>query len=216
MKKKKENSRLTDGFDSVVKQGDQTDAGLHPGENGRAAADIDKAERFRDLIEGEYKEAFGRVVSEIVRRRLRESADAASERDRLRADWELLGERLHERIARSQAARWQREEEAVRARYPSFVLRDEMANPDFVRLLTDRAHPMDMLRVYESIHFDELRAAIEQQAMQRAEEALRLRRSRPNESGAAPQAGIPQSAPMTRKQREELAKRALRGERIVL
>ena len=216
MKKKKINTRPEDGFESVVKQGDQTDADLRTGENGRDAADMDKMEQFRALIEGEYRDEFREMVSGIVRRRLRENADAAAERDRLRADRELLGEQLRERIAHSQAARWQREEEAVRARYPSFVLRDEMANPDFVRLLTDRAHPMEMLRVYESIHFDELRAAIEQEARDRAEEALRLRRSRPNESGAAPQAGIPQHTPMTRADRAALAKRVLRGERIVL
>ena len=216
MKKKKENSRLTDGLHSVVKQGDQIDADLRTGENGRDAADMEKTERFRALIEGEYREEFGRAVAEIVRRRLRESADAAAERDRLYADRRDLDEALRERIARSQAARWQREEQAVRARYPSFVLRDELADPAFVRLLTDRTHPVDMLRAYESIHFEELRAAIEQQARVRAEEALRLRRSRPNESGAAPQAGVPQNVPMTRADRAALAKRALRGERIVL
>lgn len=220
--KKKDHSRLQDGFESVVKQGEMNDTALRTGENGRDAADNkqgnaeEKAARFRALIEGEYKEEFRDAVSAIVRRRLRENAAAAEERDRLRTDQEQLAQHLRERIARSQAARWQREEEAVRTRYPSFVLRDEMANPDFVRLLTDRRHPMDMLRVYESIHFDELRAAIEQEALERAEEALRLRRSRPNESGAAPQAGIPQRAPMTRADRAALAKRALRGERIVL
>ncbi|MBQ3072403.1 MAG: hypothetical protein IJD20_03820 [Oscillospiraceae bacterium] len=216
MKKNKRDPRLQDGFDSVVKQGEPIDAAPHTGENGRDAADMDKAERFRALIEGEYKEEFRRAVSEIVRRRLRESADAAVERDRLRADRELLQEQLRERIAHCQAARWQREEAAVRMQYPSFVLRDELADPDFVRLLTDRRHPMAMLRAYESIHFEELRDAIEQKARARAEEELRLRRSRPNESGAAPQAGIPQHAPMTRREREELAKRALRGEKIVL
>lgn len=220
--KKKENPRLADGLESVVKQGEMTDAALRAGETGRDAADKEqgdageKAARFRALIEGEYREEFRDAVSAIVRRRLRENADAAQERDRLRADRTALEEQMRMRIARSQAARWQREEAAVRTRYPSFVLRDEMANPDFVRLLTDRSHPMDMLRAYESIHFDELRAAIEQEALERAEEALRLRRSRPNESGAAPQAGIPQRAPMTRADRAALAKRALRGERIVL
>lgn len=214
--KKKKNSRLTDGFDSVVKQGDQIDADPGTGENSRDAAGTDKAEHFRALIEGEYKEVFGRMVSEIVRRRLRENADAAAECDRLRADRESLEEQMHERIARSQAFRWQHEEEQVRLRYPSFVLRDELANPAFVRLLTDRSHPMEMLRAYESLHFEELRAAIEEEARERAEEALRLRRSRPNESGAAPQAGIPQRTPMSRAERAALAKRALRGERIVL
>ena len=216
MKKNKRDPRLQDGFDSVVKQGEPIDAAPHTGENGRDAADMDKAERFRALIEGEYKEEFRRAVSEIVRRRLRESADAAVERDRLRADRELLQEQLRERIAHCQAARWQREEAAVRMQYPSFVLRDELADPDFVRLLTDRSHPMDMLRAYESIHFDELRAAIEQEALERAKEALRLRRRRPNEGGAAPQAGIRQNVPMTRADRAALAKRAMRGERIVL
>ena len=214
---KKGKTRPQDGFESAVKQEGQSGAGLHTGEMGRDAAGEDKAARFRALIEGEYKEEFGRAVSEIVRRRLRESADAASERDRMREAWEALGEAFRERIARTQAARWQREEEDVRVRYPSFTLADELANPDFVRLLTDRSRPMDMLRAYESVHFDELRAEIERQACARAEEALRLRQSRPNESGVAPQAGIPQgSAPMTRREREALAKRALRGERIVL
>ena len=220
--KKNEISRLQDGFHSVVKQGEMIDAALRTGETGRVAADREqgtadeKAARFRALVEGEYKEEFGRMVSEIVRRRLRENADAAEERDRLREDYAMLALHLRERIAHSQAARWQREEAAVRMRYPSFTLRDEMANPDFVRLLTDRSHPMDMLRAYESIHFDELRAAIEQEALERAKEALRLRRRRPNEGGAAPQAGIRQNVPMTRADRAALAKRAMRGERIVL
>ncbi len=216
MKKNKCATRPEDGLDSAVKQGSQNGAGFDTGEMGRDAAGEDKTERFRALIEGEYKEEFGRMVSEIVRRRLRENAGAAEERDRLRADWEALGETLRERIARTQANRWQREEEAVRARYPSFTLRDEMANPDFVRLLTDRSHPMEMLTAYESVHFGELRDEIERQARERAEEEYRLRQSRPRESGAAPQAGIPQSAPMTRAERAALAKRAMRGERIVL
>lgn len=216
MKKTKKNSRLEDGFHSVVKQMSSTDADSTTGEHDRVAAGQDKRERFLALIEGEYRDEFGQMVSQIVRRRLRDNAELLQERDRLRADWDKLRSLLHERIAQAQAAHWQREEEWIRTRYPQFSLRQEMENPDFLRLLTDRIHPLGMLRAYESIHFEELRAAFEQEARERAESAFRLRTRRPNESGAAPQSGIPQHAALTRADRAALAKRAMRGERIVL
>ena len=100
--------------------------------------------------------------------------------------------------------------------YPQFDLHREMENPRFLRLIDAG---LSVRETYETLHRDELlRLAVEQSthaARQAAYHAMAARRSRPEESGASPAIVTrPDPAAMSRRQREEISRRVLRGERV--
>lgn len=118
---------------------------------------------------------------------------------------------------RAQQAVWQAQEAETRRLYPAFSLEKELQNPDFVRLLTDTRQPMTVRRAYEAVHLADIQQDIARKAAQKTAAHLAALARRPRESGAAPQAGLPvHGGARSRAARAEIARRALRGEKIAL
>lgn len=124
---------------------------------------------------------------------------------------------VHDALVRAQYKVWQAQEAEAKRRYPAMSLERELQNPDFVRLLTDPKRPMTVCRAYEAVHLDDIQADIAREAAVRTAVRMAALSRRPRESGAAPQAGLPMHyGASDPKSRAEIARRALRGERITL
>lgn len=115
-------------------------------------------------------------------------------------------------------AQWAQESEAMKAVFPEFDFEVERQNPDFSDMLL-RGVSVDA--AYKAVHFDEMMTGMMQFTAQKAREQtvndIRARGMRPDEGGmgnrAAGEARTDVSK-LTRKERADLAARALRGERI--
>lgn len=130
---------------------------------------------------------------------------------------ERVRQAVHDALVRAQYKVWQAQEAEAKRRYPAMSLERELQNPDFVRLLTDPKRPMTVCRAYEAVHLDDIQADIAREAAVRTAVRMAALSRRPRESGAAPQAGLPMHyGASDPKSRAEIARRALRGERITL
>lgn len=130
---------------------------------------------------------------------------------------ERVRQTVHDALVRAQHKVWQAQEAEAKRRYPAMSLERELQNPDFVRLLTDPKRPMTVCRAYEAVHLDDIQADIAREAAVRTAVRMAALSRRPRESGAAPQAGLPMHyGASDPKSRAEIARRALRGERITL
>lgn len=130
---------------------------------------------------------------------------------------ESVRQTVHDALVRAQYKVWQAQEAEAKRRYPAMSLERELQNPDFVRLLTDPKRPMTVCRAYEAVHLDDIQADIAREAAVRTAVRMAALSRRPRESGAAPQAGLPMHyGASDPKSRAEIARRALRGERITL
>lgn len=121
--------------------------------------------------------------------------------------------------AEAQMAEWGRQIEETKAIYPDFDFDAERQNPEFVRLL--KAH-VPVKTAYEVLNNDKLitgaAKVAAQQAQQRTVANIQKRNARPAENGTSSQsASIIKSdvSSLTKKDREEIARRVAAGERIV-
>lgn len=117
-------------------------------------------------------------------------------------------------------SRWEKESEAVKAVYPQYDLSTELANPQFEKLLNAG---VDVRTAYEVVHKDEIiPAAMQftaQQTAAKVANAIRENRNRPTEGALGGQAAVVTKRDvnnMTKAERQELIRRARRGERIEL
>ena len=194
---------------------------------------------FENLIRGEYKQQFDERVQKIIDKRFREMRlmkeqaakikpllDALSEKYG-NADADALVKMLKEDAgkntkiafdrqlkAREQAMKWRASAEEITNADPEFNLADEMKNPAFTHLL--RAG-VDMKSAYHAMHHDEIRYAAKKVHDQTVKD-MRMNLSRPEENGSGGRGGA-KMAPlsvnnMTRAEREEIEKRAARGEKV--
>ena len=113
---------------------------------------------------------------------------------------------------------WYDESQSLRESYPEFDIFSEAKNPSFVSLLQNG---IDVRTAYEVVHHAELVSKAAQEAAKEAEkrtaEAIRQRAQRPAENGlsSASSAIIKNNvSSLSAKEREEIARRAARGERI--
>ena len=115
-------------------------------------------------------------------------------------------------------ARWAQESEALKAVFPEFDFEVERQNPDFSDMLLSG---VSVEAAYKAIHFDEMMTGMMQFTAQKAQQQtvndIRARGMRPDEGGmgtrAAGEAKLDVSK-LSRKEREEIERRALAGERI--
>ena len=126
-------------------------------------------------------------------------------------------EEMERRLGRD-AQSWLEESRETELLYPGFKLENECRDPRFVRLLEVG---MDMKSAFEALHHREiLENAVRytaQNVAQRLVENLQSRQGRPMENGASGKSSAvirPDVRRMTRQDREEMERRALRGERI--
>ncbi|MBP3370944.1 MAG: hypothetical protein J6L88_00285 [Clostridia bacterium] len=100
--------------------------------------------------------------------------------------------------------------------YPAFDLQKELRNPRFMRLIDAG---LSVRESYEVLHRDELLrtalAAAQEHAQRQVYRSLAARKGRVEENGASP-ALISRRDPaaMSRAQREQIAKRVMRGEKV--
>lgn len=123
------------------------------------------------------------------------------------------------RIAQIQA-RWDAEAEALQAKYPDFDRDEVLANPEVGKMMRAGC---SMEAAYRAAYFDRLMArqtaATAQQTEQGVLNRVQQRGSRPAENGTRPGGAVQTHLDvehMSRKDREALEKRVLRGEIITL
>ena len=115
-------------------------------------------------------------------------------------------------------AQWMEQSEKAKAVYPSFDLRTEMQNPQFVNLLRSN---IDVRTAYEVIHKDEIIPAAMHMTAKTVEQKLTNKiiagGARPAENGNSSQgASVTKSdvSQLTKADRAEIARRVARGEKI--
>ena len=182
---------------------------------GKDAADLDALEKAVREDESWLEEQAARNGLTVEQQKHMNALEA--ENQRFKAAREAA-----ERQAQREAtlSRWQAEAEALKAKFPDFNLEAEIGNKDFTALL---GNGVNMETAYMVCHHDELVSGAMQYAVNRATDAVaasvRANGLRPTEgagTSSAPSAMSMDVNKMTRDQREELKKRALRGERITL
>ena len=123
------------------------------------------------------------------------------------------------RIAELQAG-WNREAEQLKAQYPDFNMAEVLANPEVEKMMRSG---VSMTNAYRSAYFDHIlkqqQAATARQVEQGVVNRLQQRNARPGENGTRPGGAVQTKidvSHMSRKEMEEMEKRAMRGEVITL
>lgn len=126
----------------------------------------------------------------------------------------------HQQRAAAVRAQWEAEAARLKVKYPAFELDEVLNNPSVADMIR---RGIGLEAAYRAAYFDQLMtestARTAKQVEQGVAARIQQRAQRPAENGAHPGAAAETKvdvAHMTAKQRAELAKRARRGERIVL
>lgn len=126
----------------------------------------------------------------------------------------------HQQRAAAVRAQWEAEAARLKVKYPAFELDKVLNNPSVADMIR---RGIGLEAAYRAAYFDQLMeestARTAQQVEQGVTARIQQRAQRPAENGAHPGGAAEMKvdvAHMTAKQRAELAKRARRGERIVL
>lgn len=191
--------------------------------------DVDDMDALVDAVQ------HGRVKNEAYYEDLAQqrgvSVKTAKELDRMESELRRANaenerrQRLEQEMQRQQRVAkiregWEAEAEVLRQQYPDFVLDEVLANPQVGELMRRGVKLGD---AYRAAYFDHIMEQTTAQTAQKVERGvaarIQQRSSRPGENGTHPGGAAVTKvdvASMTRRQREELARRARRGERIVL
>lgn len=123
------------------------------------------------------------------------------------------------RIAELQAG-WDREAEQLKAQYPDFNMAEVLANPEVEKMMRSG---VSMTNAYRSAYFDHIlkqqQAATARQVEQGVVNRMQQRNARPGENGIRPGSAVQTKidvSHMSRKEMEEMERRAMRGEVITL
>lgn len=139
--------------------------------------------------------------------------------ERQRAE-QLRAAMEHQQRAAAVRAKWEAEAAQLKVKYPEFELDEVLNNPSVADMIR---RGIGLEAAYRAAYFDKLMEASTARTAQQVEQGvaarIQQRAQRPAENGAHPGGAAEMKvdvAHMTAKQRAELAKRARRGERIVL
>lgn len=144
------------------------------------------------------------------------------EMKRIERENETLRRNAQEKDRREEAERvyadWVRQGDELKSVYPTFDLQTECQNDQFVGLLRSN---IDVRTAYEVVHRDEILGGAMQYAVQQASQkivnGIKAKGSRPTENGVSSgSAAVVKSDvnALTKKDREEIERRVMRGERI--
>lgn len=129
-------------------------------------------------------------------------------------------QRVGQQAAQQQLQKWQSEAEQVKGVYASFDLSAEVQNPQFMSMLK-AGTPMQ--HAYEVIHLDEIKAGVAQMQAKATEKqvvaGIRAKGARPAENGTSSQSAFTvkdDPSKWSKKDRAEVAKRVMRGEKVYL
>lgn len=136
------------------------------------------------------------------------AAEKFAEDQRKAAQRQVEIDRIH--------AEWDREAEQLKAQYPEFDLEQTLANPEIANLMR---LGVSMSNAYRAVYFDQIMAQNESRTAKQVERGvearIRQRGTRPGENGTRP-GGAAQTHTdvnaLTRKEREQLERAALRGQ----
>lgn len=202
----------TTGETAVSTETAVSDAGTQDTEADRRAA-------FEELIRGEYKQEYEARVQELLRKRLKNTRQAAeqAEEENRRLKQQLQESGSQHRIAQK-TAELRQQAEAAKAVYPRMDLKKELQDPRFVRLL--RAD-VDVRTAYEVLHQKELIPAAMAYTARQVERKLTNHiaagNARPAENGMAGRSAALVSSDvsqLSRAQRQEIIRRVQGGEKI--
>lgn len=150
-------------------------------------------------------------------------ADQANQAKVRKAEAIIREQEMQQRF-NQQMAGWEAEAETLKTYYPQLDFRKELTNPETgERMLSLLSRGIDVKTAYEVIHMQELTASAMAKTAQVVQEKtvndIRARGMRPQEngvggSGAAVRQVPKNPAEMTRKERDAIARRVMRGERI--
>lgn len=152
------------------------------------------------------------------------STEAQNEYERVMAENILYQQEREQAAAQIQAIKqmeaWEKEAESVREIYPDFDLKAELNNPHFTSLIKTKnpEYAISMLDAYRIVHHEELANALQRDAAMKISQSVQARNQRPPENGINTSAGVivkNDVSKLTKKDREEIAKRVQRGEKIV-
>lgn len=152
-------------------------------------------------------------------------ADQANQAKIRKADAIIREQEMQQKF-NQQMAGWEAEAEAVKAYYPQLDIHKELTHPETgERMLALLTRGVDVRSAYEVIHMQELTASAMAKTAQVVQEKtvnnIRANGMRPTENGvggsnAAVAVRAKSPAEMSRKDREKIAQRVRRGERIDL
>ena len=136
------------------------------------------------------------------------AAEKFAEDQRKAAQRQVEIDRIH--------AEWDREAEQLKAQYPEFDLEQTLANPEIANLMR---LGVSMSNAYRAVYFDQIMAQNESRTAKQVERGvearIRQRGTRPGDNGIRP-GGAAQTHTdvnaLTRKEREQLERAALRGQ----
>lgn len=136
------------------------------------------------------------------------AAEKFAEDQRKAAQRQVEIDRIH--------AEWDREAQQLKAQYPEFDLEQTLANPEIANLMR---LGVSMSNAYRAVYFDQIMAQNESRTAKQVERGvearIRQRGTRPGENGTRP-GGAAQTHTdvnaLTRKEREQLERAALRGQ----
>lgn len=143
-----------------------------------------------------------------------------SENKRLTAAEKFAEDQRKEAMRRAEIerihAQWDREAEQLKAQYPEFNKEEMLANPEVARLMQ---LGLTMTEAYRAAYFDQImeqnQSRTAKQVAEGVTERIRQRSARPGENGTRP-GGAAQTHTdvnaLTRKEREQLERAALRGQ----
>ena len=110
--------------------------------------------------------------------------------------------------------KWYAESITLKESYPEFDIFAEARNPSFVSLVKSG---IDLKTAYEVVHHNEMIEKAARDAEKRTTDAIRQRAMRPAENGISPGSSAilkNNVSSLSAKEREEIARRAARGEKI--
>lgn len=129
-----------------------------------------------------------------------------------------LKRQMQEQSVRENADRlyasWMNQSEALKGVYPSFNLQAELQNPRFVDLLRNN---VDVRTAYEVLHKDEMMQFTAKVVQQKLTNKIIANGARPSENGISSQASAvikSDVSQLSKEDREEIARRVARGEKI--
>ena len=151
----------------------------------------------------------------VMQRLERENAELKAIRQQQQAEQQRIA---GQQKAQQQIDTWYAESEKLKETYPSFDFRTEVQNKEFLNLLKKG---VSVEQAYKVIHMDEIEASVAKAAAQSAgaQMAARIKdkSSRPKENGTSSQSAVivkNDVGNLTREDRDEIARRVTRGEKI--
>lgn len=166
--------------------------------------DTEKLERMIDEKMTKEKHNSNEKQTELLRRLIAENHFLKRRRE----------EDIQNMQQRSRAQQLREQAEETKKAYPEFEFEAEIKNPEFCRLLKVG---VSVKNAYEVVNIDTILDKNSKTAERKVVDSIRSKGSRPVENGSEGASGILLSgnaSKLTKKQREELAKRAAKGERI--